>query len=198
MSYRDFPRNSRYNDDTTWFRADHADYLALRRSLPRTQGLGVGVQRHPLSKICPFRADNTTLDCCGQRREQSATPRNTEARCRRLCRRRAARARTQSLDRWQEAWRSITFNAAKCAVLRRQPFVTAPVLVVQPLLMRGGDPHRDRKSMSARMPGAGQCHDRRRPAVRRYSAGARSRHPVDSRCPTKTAHPRASSPEDPP
>src|SRR5260370_23578709 len=32
MSYRDFPRNSRYNDGTTWFRADHADYLALCRS----------------------------------------------------------------------------------------------------------------------------------------------------------------------
>src|ERR1700689_3857634 len=46
MSYRDFPRNSRYNDGTTWFRADHADYLALCRSLLRTQGLCVGVQRH--------------------------------------------------------------------------------------------------------------------------------------------------------
>ena len=41
MSYRDFPGNSRYNDGTTWFRADHADYLALRRALLRTQGLGV-------------------------------------------------------------------------------------------------------------------------------------------------------------
>jgi hypothetical protein len=60
----------------------------------------------------------------------------------------------------------------------------------------GGDPHRHRKSMSARMPGAGRCHDRRRPAVRRYSAGARFRHLVDWRFPTKTAHPRASSPED--
>src|SRR6266446_4908610 len=51
MSYRDFPRNSRYNDGTTWFRADHAYYLALRRSLLRTQGLCVGVQRHLCCRV---------------------------------------------------------------------------------------------------------------------------------------------------
>jgi hypothetical protein len=34
------------NECDPWFRAGHADYLALRRSLLRTQGLGVGVQRH--------------------------------------------------------------------------------------------------------------------------------------------------------
>src|ERR1035438_2829717 len=30
MSYRDFSRNSRYNDGTTWFRADHANHFTLR------------------------------------------------------------------------------------------------------------------------------------------------------------------------
>src|ERR1700730_4212422 len=35
MSYRDFARNSRYNDGTTWFRADHALISTMRSSLNR-------------------------------------------------------------------------------------------------------------------------------------------------------------------
>jgi hypothetical protein len=50
MSYRDFPRNSRYNDGTTWFRADHADCLALRRSILRTQGLGAAAFLRKITK----------------------------------------------------------------------------------------------------------------------------------------------------
>jgi len=41
-----FLRISRYNDGTTWFRADHAHHLALSRPLVRAQRLGVGVQGH--------------------------------------------------------------------------------------------------------------------------------------------------------
>src|ERR1700735_4913672 len=57
------------------------------------------------------------------------------------------------------------------------------------------------ESMSARMTTADRYHNRRRPARRRYNPyhpGAPRRRPADSRLPTKTAHPRASSPEDPP
>src|ERR1700683_1092052 len=56
----------------------------------------------------------------------------------------------------------------------------------------------DLASMSARMPATDRCHDRQRPAGRRYNAGAARRLPSDSCFPTKTAHPGDSSPEDPP
>ena len=46
MVYANFTRNSRYNDGTTSFRTDHADHLALRRSLVCTKRLCIGVQRH--------------------------------------------------------------------------------------------------------------------------------------------------------
>ena len=39
MSYRDFTRNSRYNDGTTWFRADDSRPFGLHRtSWPRLNG----------------------------------------------------------------------------------------------------------------------------------------------------------------
>ena len=65
------------------------------------------------------------------------------------------------------------------------------IIMMMPISVAG-------KSRSARMPAAERCRDHWRPAGRRCSAGVPRRHPADRHCPTKTAHPRALSPEDPP
>lgn len=67
-----------------------------------------------------------------------------------------------------------------------------------PMMMMMGREQNRRGSRSARMPAAVRCHDRRRSSGQRYNPGALRWHPADSRFPTKTAFPRASSPKDPP
>ena len=47
MTYASFAGDSRYNDDTSWFRPDHAHNLTLGGPFIWTQSLRVDVQGHP-------------------------------------------------------------------------------------------------------------------------------------------------------